>query len=57
MAPAELEGVLLNHPAVADVGVTGVPHPSAGEVPRAYVTLKPGAVATEEELKSFVKGA
>ena len=41
---------------MADVGVTGVPHPTAGEVPRAYVVIKPGQSATEAELKTFVKG-
>jgi acyl-CoA synthetase (AMP-forming)/AMP-acid ligase II len=41
VAPAELEALLLAHPAVADVAVAGSPDPEAGEVPKAFV------VATE----------
>ncbi|TPX16656.1 uncharacterized protein E0L32_003597 [Thyridium curvatum] len=44
VAPAELEGLLLGHPDVADVGVIGVQDPEqATEVPRAYVVLSPAA--------------
>ncbi len=39
MAPAELEGHLLDHPDVADVCVVGIPHEYHGEVPLAYVVL------------------
>ena len=56
MAPAELEGLLLTHPAVQDVAVIGKPDDMAGEVPRAYVVLKTGAKTTEEEITNFVKG-
>ena len=41
VAPAELEGHLLAHPAVADVGVVGVPDDYSGEVPLAFVVLHP----------------
>ncbi|CAG5052928.1 unnamed protein product [Parnassius apollo] len=54
VAPAELEAVLLKHEAVRDVGVVGVPHPSAGEVPLAFVVPQPGAETTEVELQQFV---
>ncbi|XP_063391516.1 uncharacterized protein LOC134677026 [Cydia fagiglandana] len=54
VAPAELEAVLLQHPAVRDAGVVGIPDSSAGEVPRAFVVLQPGATATDEELRKFV---
>ena len=54
--PAELEGLLLTHPAVADSAVIPVPDEEAGEVPKAFVVLKPGAEATPEELKEHVAG-
>ena len=41
VAPSELEGYLLGHPDVADAAVVGVPDEYAGELPRAYVVLKP----------------
>ncbi|XP_063370882.1 uncharacterized protein LOC134659179 [Cydia amplana] len=54
VAPAELEAVLLQYPAVRDAGVVGIPDSQAGEVPRAFVVLQPGATATAEELQKFV---
>lgn len=56
VAPAEVEAVLLTHPAVADVAVVGLPDLQAGELPRAYIVLKHGHQADEEEIKEFVKG-
>lgn len=50
IAPKEIEDVLYSHPAVMDVAVIGVAHDVRGEVPKAYVTLKAGASATQEEL-------
>jgi len=44
VAPAELEGHLLDHPDVNDVGVVGVPDDFAGEIPLAFVSLAPGAL-------------
>jgi 4-coumarate--CoA ligase len=52
--PAELEALLVTHPAVADVAVIGVPDEEAGERPKAFVVLKPGAEATASELQEFV---
>lgn len=49
VAPAELEDLLLGHPAVEDCAVLGVPDERAGERPKAYVVLKPGAVAGDSE--------
>ena len=48
--PAEVEEVLTKHPAVLEAGVVGVPHPQSGEAVRAFVVLKPGAVADEDTL-------
>ena len=52
--PAELEGLIVTHPAVADVAVIGVADVEAGEIPKAYVVLKPGAEATAEDIQDFV---
>jgi acyl-CoA synthetase (AMP-forming)/AMP-acid ligase II len=54
--PAELEALLLTHPAVADAAVIGIPDDEAGEIPAAYVVLKAGASATTEEIDEFVRG-
>ncbi|KPI96565.1 Luciferin 4-monooxygenase [Papilio xuthus] len=54
VAPAELEAVLLKHAGVRDSGVVGVPHPSAGEVPLAFVVVQPDSKVTEAELQQFV---
>ena len=56
VAPAELEELLLTHPSIADAAVIGVPDDRAGELPRAYVVLKPGAKVTQDAVKDFVKG-
>jgi long-chain acyl-CoA synthetase len=50
----EVENVLYDHPAVMDAALVGIPHKTLGEVPGAVVTLKPGASATEQELRAFV---
>jgi long-chain acyl-CoA synthetase len=51
--PAEIERVLAGHPAVALVAAGPVPDPVKGELACAYVVLKPGGTATEEELVEF----
>ena len=43
VAPAELEGHLLNHPDVSDTCVVGIPDEYSGEVPLAFVTLSQDA--------------
>ena len=52
VAPAELEAVLLSHPAIADAGVIPSPDEEAGEVPKAFVVLK--SAATAAEIMEFV---
>ncbi|MFM7378462.1 MAG: AMP-binding protein [Erythrobacter sp.] len=52
--PSVVEDVILEHPAVKEALVIGVPEEYRGEVPRAYVTLNEGATATGEELASWL---
>jgi acyl-CoA synthetase (AMP-forming)/AMP-acid ligase II len=52
--PAELEGILLEHPAVADVAVIGKENLETGEIPKAFVVKKAGANVTGEELMDYV---
>ena len=54
--PAELEALLLTHPAVADAAVVGEPDEEAGELPIGFVVLKPGATTSADELRAFVAG-
>ncbi|KAI9030493.1 phenylacetyl-CoA ligase [Hyaloraphidium curvatum] len=59
IAPAELEDLLLRHKDVADSCVIGMPSEEHGEVPRAFVVLKPGVEATkakEDEVRAFLDG-
>ncbi|HVP96419.1 class I adenylate-forming enzyme family protein [Methanoregula sp.] len=53
--PTEVENVIVQHPAVADVAVFGIPDERRGESPVAAVVLKAGAVLTEQELESFCR--
>jgi long-chain acyl-CoA synthetase len=50
----EVEDVLYRHPAVVDAALIGLAHRTLGEEPAAVVALKPGATASEEELRAFV---
>jgi len=56
VAPAELEGILLTHPALADAAVVGLPDEEAGEVPVGYVVLKPDQSASPADIREFVAG-
>lgn len=53
--PREVEEVLYAHPSVAQVAVVGVPDERLGEEVKAYVELKPGLAASEQELIAFAK--
>ncbi|MBU0641023.1 MAG: AMP-binding protein [Planctomycetes bacterium] len=53
--PLEIEGVLLDHPAVTEAAAIGAPDDLRGEVPVAFVILKEGASATETELRHFCR--
>ncbi|KAH8589605.1 4-coumarate:coenzyme A ligase [Bisporella sp. PMI_857] len=60
VAPAELEDILLGHPAVQDAAVIGIKDDYSGELPRAYVVVAPGTPAdaqTAIRLQHFVKKA
>lgn len=54
VAPAELEGLLLTHPQIADAGVIPLPDLKAGEVPIAYVVRTPGSSLTEKDAMDYV---
>lgn len=55
IAPAEIEAVLLSHPAVAEACVVGPPSDEWGQTLAAAVVLRDGAVATGEELRTLVR--
>ena len=55
MAPAELEGLLLEHPDIVDAAVIGVPVGEAGdEAPRAFVVRRMGAHTSEVDVIEYV---
>lgn len=51
--PREIEEVLYTHHDIAEAAVIGVTHPALGEVPKAFVALKPGKKVTLEDLHEF----
>jgi fatty-acyl-CoA synthase len=51
----EVEGELLRHPAILEVAVVGMPHPTWGESPNAFVVLRSGMQATDAELRAFAR--
>lgn len=53
--PCEVEEVLFRHPAVAEAAVIGVPDAYRGETVKAFVVLKAGASATEQEISTFCR--
>lgn len=53
VSPLEVDGVLLDHPAIAQVVTFALPHPKLGEDVAAAVVLKDGTEATEREIRDF----
>jgi long-chain acyl-CoA synthetase len=54
--PRDVEEVLYEHPKVKETVVAGIPDPYRGETVKAYIVLKEGETATEEEIIEFCKG-
>ena len=54
VSPREVDEILMDHPAVAQVVCFGMPHPKLGEEVAAAVVLREGQVATERDLQAFV---
>lgn len=54
VSPTEIESVVMELPEIADVAVVGVPDPLAGEVPRAFVVLKPTHKLDEKHIYDCV---
>jgi fatty-acyl-CoA synthase len=54
--PREVEEYLYTHPSVLDVQVIGVPSKTYGEEVMAWVKLRPGTMASDEELTRFCRG-
>jgi long-chain acyl-CoA synthetase len=53
--PREIEEVLAAHPAVLEAGVAAISHGVKGELPKAWVVLRPGMTASGQEIKAFCK--
>jgi fatty-acyl-CoA synthase len=54
--PREVEEFLYTHPKVGEVQVIGIPNARLGEIVVAWVRLRPGVTATEEEIRAFCQG-
>jgi long-chain acyl-CoA synthetase len=54
--PREVEELIIEHPAVQEVAVVGVPHPIRGETVKAFIVLRDDETASEEEIIEFCKG-
>jgi long-chain acyl-CoA synthetase len=53
--PREVEDILYQHPKVATVAVVGIPDSKGGEAVKAFIQLKSGETATEEEIMAFCR--
>ncbi|MDQ6644623.1 MAG: AMP-binding protein [Chloroflexota bacterium] len=56
IAPAELESLLMEHPAVMDSAVIGIPDDEAGELPKGFVVIRQGHNVTPDEIIAFANG-
>ncbi|NIY91851.1 acetate--CoA ligase [Vibrio diazotrophicus] len=54
IGPFEVESVLMEHPAVSEAGVIGIPDPVAGQIVKAFVALKPSFTANDDLLQSLL---
>jgi len=55
ISSVEVEGTLLRHPAIQEAAIVGLPHEKWGEAPHAFVVLRRGAHATEDEVIAFAR--
>src|SRR5439155_19452105 len=55
ISSVEVEGVLLRHPAVQEAAVVGLPDAKWGEAPHAFVVLRSGATASDEDVRQFAR--
>ena len=55
ISSVEVEGTLLRHPAVQEAAIVGLPHERWGETPQAFVVLRDGQTATEDEIIAFAR--
>ncbi len=55
ISSVEVEGTLLRHPAVQEAAIVGLPHERWGETPQAFVVLRDGQSATEDEIIAFAR--
>jgi fatty-acyl-CoA synthase len=56
ISTVEVEATLLRHPSVQEAAIVGLPHKKWGEAPFAFVVLRSGATATEEDIITFARG-
>ena len=54
IAPAELEAIIMEHPAVKDCAVVGIPEENLGEIPKAFIVKREGQPLSGEEVMAFV---
>jgi 2-aminobenzoate-CoA ligase len=58
IAPSEIEEAMAKHPAIADVGIVGIPDPEKGQIVKAVVELKPGFTGSDqltEQINNFLR--